>query len=638
MKYSFTFCKYSPFKDLILIKKFFIGLWDTLNFSRRLIVNFLFLFIVIALIVAAGSDEDEIIVEPGSALVLNISGLIVEQKTYVDPFEAAVSDSMGKSDEPPEILLDDIIDVIDSAAKDDRIKVMVLDLRNMRNAHLNKLKEVSNALNRFKATEKQIIAAGDYYSQAQYYLAAHANEVSMHPYGWMGVEGYAMYPMYFKDAIEKLSVTQHIFRVGTYKSAVEPFIRNDMSEPAKSSAQAWLGALWSEYKTDIATLRGFDVENFDEKMDDFLVKFKTAKGDSGQYALDNGWVDSLKTKEEVRQQLISLVGKDVKGKSFKRISLKDYLSIIKPPIPFVNPLTEKVAVVVAKGNIVDGKRKAGQIGGDSTAALLRKARLDEKVKAVVLRIDSGGGSMFASEVIRAEVLALKDSGKPVIASMSSVAASGGYWIASAANEIWAAPSTITGSIGIFGTVMTFDKSLAKLGVYSDGVSTTEMAGFSPMRELNPQLGEMIQMSIERGYERFLTIVAEARGLTIEEVDAIAQGRVWIASKAKELGLVDKLGNKKDAIEAAAKLASLEYYDVITVEQDLSTKDKFIQELLSNAHVQSFLEIDQNNDVFEAGLQSQINSVIYKLQSEVSSLKDYNDPNAVYARCLVCNIQ
>ncbi|PAJ74680.1 signal peptide peptidase SppA [Pseudoalteromonas sp. NBT06-2] len=620
-----------------MIKKFFIGLWDTLNFSRRLIVNFLFLFIVIAVVIALGSDEDDIIIEPGSALVLNISGFIVEQKKYVDPFEAAVSDSMGKSDEPPEILLDDIINVIDSAAKDERIKIMVLDLRNMRNAHLNKLKEVSDALNRFKATEKQIIATGDYYSQAQYYLAAHADEVTMHPYGWMGVEGYAMYPMYFKDAIEKLSVTQHIFRVGTYKSAVEPFIRNNMSEPAKSSAQAWLGALWSEYKTDIATLRGFDVQNFDEKMDDFLAKFKTANGDSGQYALDNGWVDSLKTKEEVRQQLIALVGKDIKGKSFKRISLTNYLTTIKPPTSFVNPLTDKVAVVVAKGNIVDGKRKAGQIGGDSTAALLRKARLDEKVKAVVLRIDSGGGSMFASEVIRAEVLALKDAGKPVIASMSSVAASGGYWIASAANEIWAAPSTITGSIGIFGTVMTFDKSLAKLGVYSDGVSTTEMAGFSPMRELNPQLGEMIQMSIERGYERFLTIVAKARGLSIEEVDAIAQGRVWIARKAKELGLIDKLGNKQDAIEAAAKLASLKHYDVITVEQDLSTKDKFIQELLSNAHVQSFLNIEQNNDVFEAGLQSQISSVFYKLQSEFSSLKDYNDPNAVYARCLVCNI-
>ncbi|SFD00809.1 signal peptide peptidase SppA [Pseudoalteromonas denitrificans] len=620
-----------------MIKKFFIGFWNTLNFSRRLILNFFFLFIVIAIVIAASSNEDEIIIEPGSALVLNISGFIVEQQKYVDPFEAAIGDSMGKSDEPPEILLDDIITAIDSAASDKNIKVMVLDLRNMRNTHLNKLKEVSDALIRFKNAKKKIIATGDYYSQAQYYLAAYADEISMHPYGWMGVEGYAMYPMYFKDAIEKLSVSQHIFRVGTYKSAVEPFIRNNMSEPAKASAQAWLGALWQEYKTDIALQRNFDINNFDEKMDDFLSKFKTANGDSGQYALDNGWVDSLKTKEEIRQQLIALVGKDIKGKSFKRVSLKDYLKTIKPPIPFINPLTEKVAIVVAKGNIVDGKRKAGQIGGDSTAALLRKARLDEKVKAVVLRIDSGGGSMFASEVIRAEVLALKESGKPVIASMSSVAASGGYWIASAANEIWAAPSTITGSIGIFGTIMTFDKTLAKLGVYSDGVSTTEMAGFSPMRELNPKLGQMIQMSIERGYERFLTIVGEARGLSIEEVDAIAQGRVWIASKAKELGLVDHLGNKQDAIEAAAKLASLKYYDVITIEQELSTKDKFIQELLSNAHVKSFLNLEQNDNTFEAGLQSQVGSMIYKLHSQVQSLKDYNDPNAVYARCLVCDI-
>ncbi len=618
------------------MKKFFVALWNVLNFSRRLIFNFIFFFILIAFIIASGNSEDNIKIEPGSALVLDIAGHIVEQKKYVDPIEAALSDSMGNNDEPPEVLLDDIIKVIKHAEEDKKIKLMVLDLRKMGNAHLNKLKTISQALVSFKNAGKQIIATGDYYSQAQYYLAAHANEISMHPYGWLGVEGYAMYPMYFKEAIEKLSVSQHIFRVGTYKSAVEPFIRNDMSDAAKKANKEWLGALWQEYKTDIATQRGFDVTNFDEKMDDFLIKFAKANGDSGQYALENGWVDSLKTKEQVRSQLIALVGDDKEQKSFKRISFDEYLSTL-PSMTFENPLTEKVAVIVAKGNIVDGKRKAGQIGGDSTAALLRKARLNNKVKAVVLRIDSGGGSMFASEVIRAEVIALKEAGIPVVASMSSVAASGGYWIASAANEIWAAPSTITGSIGIFGSIMTFEKSLARVGVYSDGVSTTEMAGFSPMRELDPKLGNMIQMSIERGYERFLTIVGEARGLSIEEVDKIAQGRVWIASKAKELGLVDNLGNKEDAIASAAKLASLEHYDVITVEQTLSEREMLIQKLLSNAHIKALFAKQVDQDDFATGLQSQLSSVLYKVKSEVASLKDYNDPNALYARCLVCNI-
>ena len=245
--------------------------------------------------------------------------------------------------------------------------------------------------------------------------------------------------------------------------------------------------------------------------------------------------------------------------------------------------------------------------------------------------------MFASEIIRAEVLALKDAGKPVVASMSSVAASGGYWIASAANEIWAAPSTITGSIGIFGTIMTFEDSMARLGVYSDGVSTTEMAGFSPLRELNPQLGNMIQMSIERGYNRFLTIVGEARGMSIEEVDKIAQGRVWIASQAKELGLIDNLGTKNDAIEAAAKLASLEFYDVITVEQTLTPQEQFMKELLSNAHVKSMLGQSHTEFEFNAGLQSNLRSVMLRLQQEVKSFEQYNDPNGVYARCLVCNL-
>ncbi|MDP4982284.1 signal peptide peptidase SppA [Pseudoalteromonas tunicata] len=620
-----------------MIKKFFQMLWNGLNFSRRLIFNILFVVIIISVIVGFSSDDGKVIITPGSALVLNLSGQIVEQEKYVDPLEAAIGDSMGQNDEPPEVLLDDVINVINDAAHNPKISVMVLALQQMQNAHLNKLQEIGAALTEFKAQGKKIIATGDSYTQAQYYLAAYADEISMHPYGWVGVEGYAMYPVYFKDALEKLSISQHIFRVGTFKSAVEPFIRNDMSDAAKLANKEWLGALWLQYKTDVAAQRNFDISNFDESMTTFLEKFAAQSGDSGEYALKNGWVDNLKTKEEVRQDLIKLVGLNAEGKSFNQVSFSDYLSTIKMPFPYDNPLTEKVAVVVAKGNIVDGKRKAGEIGGDSTSALLRKARLDDKVKAVVLRIDSGGGSMFASELIRAEVLALKAAGKPVIASMSSVAASGGYWIASAANEIWAAPSTITGSIGIFGTVMTFENSLARLGVYSDGVSTTEMAGFSPMRELNPQLGNMIQMSIERGYNRFLTIVAEARGMSIEEVDHIAQGRVWIATQAKELGLVDHLGNKQDAIEAAAKLASLDHYDVITVEQTLSPRELFMKEFLSNAHVQSFIAIEPAQATIKTSLQTNIKSVVHQLQQEVTSLEDYNDPNGVYARCLVCNL-
>ena len=619
-----------------MIAKLFKGLWAGINFSRRLVLNFLFVLLVILFIVSIASDDNEINVANTSVLRLNLNGPIVEEKVYVDPIEAAINDATQGNDEPAEILLDDIIEVIDQATEDKRISVILLDLQKMPNAHLNKLKQITQALERFKASGKKVIASGYYYSQAQYYIAAHADEISMHPYGGVEIQGFGMYPLYFKDALEKLGITQHIFRVGTFKSAVEPFIRNDMSDAAKEANNVWLGALWKEYKQDVAAVRPFDEANFDETMDVFLAKMQAVNGDSGKYALEHQWVDSLKTNQQMRQQLIALVGTEETGKTFNQVSFKEYLSLVKSPIEFDNPMTEKVAVVVARGTISDGERKAGEIGGDSTAALLRKARLDDKVKAVVLRIDSGGGSMFASEVIRAEVLALKAAGKPVVASMSSVAASGGYWIASAANEIWAAPSTITGSIGVFGNFMTFENTMAKLGVYSDGVATTEMAGLSIARPLNEKMAQVIQLSVEDAYQRFLEVVGEARNMTPEQVDSIAQGRVWIASQAQELGLVDKLGNKQDAIKAAAELAKLDFYEVKTIKQSLSAEEKLMQDIFGNASIRSLIG-SQSTLQNALSNQASINGLVKQLTTEVEGLKDYNDPQGIYARCLVCNI-
>ena len=330
-----------------------------------------------------------------------------------------------------------------------------------------------------------------------------------------------------------------------------------------------------------------------------------------------------------------MVGAEETGKTFNQVSFYDYLTLVKPPVKFENPITEKVAVVVAKGTIVDGERRAGEIGGDSTAALLRKARLDDKVKAVVIRIDSGGGSMFASEVIRAEVLAIKAAGKPVIASMSSVAASGGYWIASAANEIWAAPSTITGSIGVFGSFMTFENTMAKMGIYSDGIATTEMAGLSIARPLNDKMAQVIQLSVEDAYRRFLDVVAEARNMTPEQVDKIAQGRVWIASQALELGLVDKLGNKQDAIDAAAALAKLDFYEVKTIEHSLSPQEQMLQDIFGSAMVKSFIGNTTTSSMIADKVN--VNSLINKFSTEINNLKEYNDPQHIYSRCIVCDV-
>ncbi|WP_404340075.1 signal peptide peptidase SppA [Pseudoalteromonas mariniglutinosa] len=619
-----------------MLAKIFKSIWAGINFSRRLVLNVIFLFLVVVIIISISSDGDDITVENGSVLRLNLNGPIVEEKTHVDPIDAALNDATMGEEAPTEILLDDIVHVINRAAEDSRISAMLLDLQEMPSAHLNKLKQIAKAIDGFKATGKKVIATGYYYTQAQYYIAAHADEISMHPYGGVSIEGYGMFPLYFKEALEKLKITQHIFRVGTYKSAVEPYMRNDMSDAAKQANSEWLTALWDEYKHDVAAVRPFGEDNFDEKMTTFLAKMQAVNGDSGQYALNNQWVDSLKTSQQIRQQLIDLVGVEESGKTFKHVSFRNYLSLIKPPVEFDNPMSEKVAVVVARGTIVDGERKAGEIGGDSTAALLRKARLDDKVKAVVLRIDSGGGSMFASEIIRAEVLALKAAGKPVIASMSSVAASGGYWIASAANEIWAAPSTITGSIGVFGAFMTFENSMANLGVYSDGVATTELAGFSIARPLNEKMAQVIQLSVEDAYQRFLEVVANARGMTTEQVNQIAQGRVWIASQAQALGLVDKLGDKQDAIKAAAELAKLTHYDVQTITQTLSPQEQMLQNFFGSVSIGSFFAGNEKSTSVLAS-QANLQSLLHQLTNEVEKFNDYNDPQGIYTRCLVCDV-
>ncbi|MFT5164557.1 MAG: protease-4, partial [Alteromonadaceae bacterium] len=529
----------------------------------------------------------------------------------------------------PEVLVSDALLVINHATTDDRIKVIVLDLKGMSRSGLNKLKVIGSALEQFKAAGKKIIAIGDYYSQNQYYLASYADEITMNPMGGILIDGYSRYSLYYKEAFAKLKVTQHIFKVGKFKSAVEPYIREDMSPEAKEANIAWLDELWTVYKTDIAARRNMSASNFDENLDDLITKLKVVDGDFGQYALTNQWVDSLKSREQIRQQLIELVGDDGDD-NFEQVNYSDYLSVVKPPFAFDNPMLDKVAVIVAQGVIQDGHRKSGEIGGDSTAKLLRKARLDDTVKAVVLRVDSPGGSAFASEIIRQEVEALKAQGKPVIASMGSVAASGGYWISATANEIWASPTTITGSIGIFGMFMTFENSLKTIGISSDGVATTEMAGISLLRPLNPKIGDVIQLNIEKGYQRFLNLVAQGRDMTPEDVDKIAQGRVWTGTMALKLGLVDKLGTLDDAIVAAADMASLKTYDIKVIEQALSAKDKFFRELFGNSDASA----DNSGNAQSFGVQA----MMQMLDQQLSVIGQFNDPQHAYVHCQVCDIQ
>jgi protease-4 len=612
-----------------IIRRFFTFAWDAINFSRRFLVNLIFVMVMVVFISYLFNDDDSVKLASTTALVLDLYGTVVEQKTYRDPTTEYLNEQLKQGRKNPEVLLSDILLVINKASKDERIKVMVLDLKSMGGIGLSKLQAIGAALDSFKATGKKIIAIGDYYSQNQYYLASHADEITLNPLGGVLLNGYGYYTLYYKEALAKLKVTQHIFKVGKFKSAVEPYSRTDMSAEAKEANKAWLGALWTAYKEDVAKHRNIDSSNFDESLGPYLDKLKAVDGDFGQYALNHNWVDSLKSREEVRLQLIDLVGESY-SHSYNKVDFDDYLALAKPRFKLENPLTDKVALIVAKGVIMDGYRKAGETGGDSTSKLLRQARLDSSVKAVVLRVDSPGGSAFASEVIRKEIDALQAQGIPVVASMSSVAASGGYWISASADEIWAAPTTITGSIGIYGMFMTFENSLKTLGVNSDGVATTEMASLSLFRPLKPQIGDIIQLNIEKGYQRFIGLVAKSRDMSLEAVHEIAQGRVWTGAMAHQLGLVDKLGNLQDALDSAATLASLDNYDVKLIEQELSASDKFYRDLLGVSSSEVRQQMPSNNVL-------SLDNVMQQITGPFEVLKQFNDPQHAYVHCEVCGV-
>lgn len=610
-----------------LFKRIFIKIFQVVNISRKFIINIIFFGLLIVFFVSLTNDKNAIVIENNSALVLNLQGDVVEQKHQIDPMDAFLSEAMGKQNESPEVLLADILKVIKSATTDNRISVLVLKLDKMNRSGLTKMNIIAKALEDFKKSGKQIIAMGENYTQDQYYLASYADDIWLDPNGWLILDGYGRYQLYYKSAIEKLAITPYVFRVGTYKSAVEPYMRDNMSEQAKEANKLWLNDLWTHYKISVAEQRGFDVTNFDESAEKLIAKLEAVNGDIAQYALNNSWVDQLKSRHNIEKSLNDLLGVN-NDDTYQSVNFKDYLSTLNSAFPITQPNQNKVAIVVAKGTILNGIQKPGTIGGDSTAMLLRKARENDNVKAVVLRVDSPGGSAFASEIIRQEVELLKEAGKPVVASMGTYAASGGYWISAPADKIYAAPTTITGSIGIYGLMMTFENALSKLGIFTDGVGTTDFAGFSPTRPISKGVSQIIQMNVNKGYQDFISLVSENRDMTIAQVDSIAQGRVWSGSKAKELGLVDELGGLNEAIIEAANLANITDYDTLLVEKELSPTDLFLKNILGQAS--SFITTSPVT-------LGPIEQAMAKLKGELEHLNLLNDPIGIYTLCISCNI-
>src|SRR5580692_11387745 len=558
----------------------FFGLvWRILDGIRRAL-HLILLLVIFGFILAALHTSIPTVPRT-AALVIAPEGELVEQLAS-DPVRRAVGQASGGP--APETLLRDVTDAIAAGKSDSRIKLIVLDLGSLESSGLSKLQEIGAALRDFRASGKRVVVAADALDQTQYYLASQAGEVYLDPMGMVYLDGFSYYRMFLKDAIDKLGVDVNVFRAGTFKSYTDQFSRSDMAPSEREESGVWLNSLWSSYTQDVTRARALKPSALDDYVNEAPAALAAVNGDAAKLAMQRGLVTALKSRRQLADELKGLVGEDPDSHSFYSIGITPYLTAVRAKRVLKGKSDAKVGIVVAAGEILDGKQPPGKIGGDSTADLLRQARYDNAVKAVVLSVDSPGGSMFASELILREVQALRKAGKPVVVSMSTYAASGGYYISAAANQIFASPTTLTGSIGVFSVVPTFQRTLEKLGVKVDGLGTTPLAGdMRSDRMLGPAARQILQSSVDHAYGEFLRRVGDGRKKTVEDVDKIAQGRVWAGIDAQRIGLVDHLGGLKDATDAAAKLAQLGAdYDVDYIETELNLREQLLMQIRSQA--------------------------------------------------------
>ncbi|MEC9929585.1 signal peptide peptidase SppA [Escherichia marmotae] len=608
-----------------LIAGFFKWTWRLLNFVREMVLNLFFIFLVLVVVgiwmQVSGSDSKE--TASRGALLLDISGVIVDKPDSSLRFSKLSRQLLGaSSDRLQENSLFDIVNTIRQAKDDRNITGIVMDLKNFAGGDQPSMQYIGKALKEFRDSGKPVYAIGENYSQGQYYLASFANKIWLSPQGVVDLHGFATNGLYYKSLLDKLKVSTHVFRVGTYKSAVEPFIRDDMSPAAREADSRWIGELWQNYLNTVAANRQITAQQVFPGAQGVLDGLTKTGGDTAKYALDNKLVDALASSAEIEKALTKEFGWSKADKNYRAISYYDYA--LKTPAD----TGDSIGVVFANGAIMDGEETQGNVGGDTTAAQIRDARLDPKVKAIVLRVNSPGGSVTASEVIRSELAAARAAGKPVVVSMGGMAASGGYWISTPANYIVANPSTLTGSIGIFGVITTVENSLDSIGVHTDGVSTSPLADVSITKALPPEAQQMMQLSIENGYKRFITLVADSRNSTPEQIDKIAQGHVWTGQDAKANGLVDSLGDFDDAVAKAAELAKMKQWHLEYYVDEPTFFDKVMDNM--SGSVRAMLP-----DTLQAMLPAPLASVASTVKSESDKLAAFNDPQNRYAFCLTC---
>lgn len=567
-----------------ILIRLWLGFWQGLTAFRMAVFNILFLIILALVVRMVFFPADGIALKERTTLVFAPEGMIVEEYTGT-PVERALNEALGQAE--PETRLRDILDGLERAAGDEQITQVLIHTDNLWGAAPGVLQELAAAVAAFKETGKTVIAYGGWMGQGQYFLASLADEIWLDRGGLIFLEGYSRYRNYFREGLDKLAVEVNLFRVGEYKSAAETWIRDDMSEADREASAYFLGGLWKDYLEAVAMNRGIPVEVLADLIERVPEHFAEAGGDGAVMALDHGLVDRLVSRPEMRAELANRGAADESG-GFRQVGLGEYLKLPRTPALVRDDL---VGVIVAEGPIMVGSQPPGTIGADSTSRLIRQAVDDEQIKAVVLRINSGGGDAFAAEIIRRELVAAREAGKPVVVSMGNVAASGGYWIGLGADELWAYPGTLTGSIGIWGLIPTFQDTLAKIGVHTDGVGTTPLAGaFRGDRALPDEARELVDSVIQNGYREFIHLVAEHRQMNIDEVDAVARGRVWTGAQAQTRGLVDQLGTLEEAIVAAARIAGLrDDYRSVYVEPELKPWQRFLTRLGASALAAAGLE-------------------------------------------------
>ncbi|MGH8304892.1 MAG: signal peptide peptidase SppA [Steroidobacteraceae bacterium] len=609
------------------MRPFFVGLWRGLDGLRK-VLHLIVLLAIFALLISVlylGMPR----IPARAALLIAPEGELVEQLSG-DPLERALEQARG--DGHTETLLWDLTDSIQTAATDPRIGALALDLDKFDGATQPTLEELARAIRVFRAAGKKVVAYGTELTQERYYLAAQADESYLDPLGFVLIDGYERYRLYLKEALDKLGVDITVFRVGAYKSAVETYTRTSMSPEDRAESSEYLGALWNSYQEAVTRARKLAPDAVAQYVESLAQTVPAAGGNAPRVALAAHLITGIKSNLEAERRLIDLVGEDHSTGSFRSVSVADYLHYARAEKKRHADGKARIGVIVAAGEILDGDQPPGTVGGDSTSRLIRQARLDPQVKALVLRVDSPGGSVLASEEIYRELGALRAAGKPVVVSMSGYAASGGYYISAPADEIWASPATLTGSIGIFAVIPTVDRTLGKIGVSVDGLGTTPLSGALRIdRPLSAEAKALLQSQISRGYDEFVERVATGRNKTRAAVETIAQGHVWAGADAQRLGLIDHLGSFDDAVKAAARRAKLSQYAPEFIEPELTWAQELALAFKTRA-VRALFGASARPSAL-AHLAQRLDP----LTREVARLSRFSVPNRLYAYCF-CEVR